>query len=148
MVFRRQQRPLWRCPKCGHSFVTRNLWHSCGKYPLADHFKNKPQRLRLAFRRYVELAKACGPVTVYAQKTRIVIQGRVRFAGAIVHRDWLEATMWLKHPADHRCLRRLESFGKLGFGLHFCLREPADIDEALAELMREAYRIGEQAEGA
>jgi hypothetical protein len=32
--------PLWKCPKCGHRFVTKNLWHSCVCVPLrrrADH---------------------------------------------------------------------------------------------------------------
>lgn len=144
----RQEKPLWRCPKCGHRFVTKNLWHSCGRYRLVDHFKDKPRGLRVIFDQFVKLARACGPVTVYAQKTRIVIQARVRFAGAIVHRDWLEATMWLKRPAKHPRLRRTESFGALGYGLHFCLREPADIDDTLAKLMREAYHIGEQRPGA
>lgn len=137
--------PLWRCPKCGHRFVTKNLWHSCGNYRLADHFKGKPGVLRLTFNRFVELARASRPDTVYAQKTRIVIQARVRFAGAVVHADWLEATLWLKRRAAHPCLRRVESFGRLGYGLHFCLRRPSDIDEALAELTREAYVVGEQA---
>ena len=27
-----QHKPLWTCPKCGHSFVTRNIWHSCNRY--------------------------------------------------------------------------------------------------------------------
>jgi hypothetical protein len=141
------KRPLWRCPKCGHRFVTKNLWHSCGKYRLADHFKKRPHSLKLIFNQFVTLAKACGPVTVYAQKTRIVIQARVRFAGAVVHPDWLEATLWLRRPVEHPCLRRIESLGGLGYGLHFCLRQSSDIDEALAELMREACRIGEQAAG-
>jgi hypothetical protein len=138
MTAEQKKSPLWRCPKCGHQFVTRNLWHSCGHYRLVDHFKNKPRSLRLIFDKFVRLAKVWGPVTVYAQKTRIVIQARVRFAGAIVHRDWLEATMWLKRSAKHRCLKRLESFGELGYGLHFRLQDPADIDDALAVLMREA----------
>ena len=37
-----QDRPLWRCPECGHTFVTRNLWHSCGRYTLDPHFAGKP----------------------------------------------------------------------------------------------------------
>jgi hypothetical protein len=59
-------KPLWRCPKCGHRFVTKNLWHSCARYRLSDHFRGKPPAIRQTFDRYVELAKACGPVTVYA----------------------------------------------------------------------------------
>ncbi len=132
-------RPLWRCGQCGHRFVTKNLWHSCGRYRLADHFKGRPRELRKTFDRFVGLAKACGPVTVYAQKTRIVLQARVRFASAVVRRDWLDAGLWLKRRAEHPCLTRVEDFGRLGYGLHFHLRQPADADEALAHLVGEAY---------
>ncbi|MFI5175802.1 MAG: DUF5655 domain-containing protein [Terriglobia bacterium] len=137
-------RPLWRCPKCGHRFVTKNLWHSCGRYPLADHFKGMPKVVRQTFNRFVRLAKACGPVTVYAQETRIVFQGRVRFAGTVVRHNGLDASLWLKRRVRHPCLSRVESFGPLGYGHHFRLRQPTDIDKALGELMREAYAVGQQ----
>lgn len=130
---------LWRCPKCGHRFVTRNLWHSCGRHRLADHFAGKPAILLATFRRLVAVARACGPVTVYAQKTRIVIQARVRFAGAVVHAQWLDAALWLKRRVEHRRLHRIEDFGSLGFGVHFRLTAPAQIDAALVALIREAY---------
>jgi len=79
---------LWRCPKCGHRFITANIWHSCGHYRLADHFRGKPPALRETFDSYVAAARRNGPVTIYAQKTRIVMQSRVRFAGAVVRKDW------------------------------------------------------------
>jgi hypothetical protein len=133
-------RPLWRCPRCGHRFVTRNLWHSCGRHRLADHFTGKPANLRATFRRWVAVARSCGPVTVYAQKTRIVIQARVRFAGAVVRREWLDAGLWLKRRVTHPKVCRIEDFGKLGYGVHFRLTAPADIDRRLEALVREAYR--------
>lgn len=130
---------LWRCPKCGHRFVTRNLWHSCRRVPLARHFAGKPASLRATFRRWVALARACGPVTVYAQKTRIVIQARVRFAGAVVRAHWLDAGLWLRRRIKHPLVHHIEDFGRLGYGVHFRLTDPADIDARLAALMREAY---------
>ena len=135
--------PLWQCPKCGHRFVTANIWHSCGHYRLADHFAGKPA-LRKVFDRYVAAARTHGAVTVYAQKTRIVMQGRVRFAGAVVRKDWLDAAMWLRRRVNHPCLVRTESFGRLGYGHHFCLRDPEDVDQAMIELLGEAYKVGQQ----
>jgi hypothetical protein len=35
----RTKKPLWTCPKCGHRFVTRNMWHSCSDYSLESHFE-------------------------------------------------------------------------------------------------------------
>jgi hypothetical protein len=138
-------KPLWRCPKCGHRFASRNLWHSCGRFRLADHFKGKDPALRRLFGRYVALLRRNGPVTVYAQKTRIVCMVRVRFAGAVVRKRWLEAGLWLKRRATHPTLRKVE-FLPPGDHLHyFRLRRPEDLDPAFAALTREAYRIGVQA---
>lgn len=72
------------------------------------------------------------------------MQGRVRFAGAVVRKDWLDATMWLKRPVSHPLLVRTESFGNLGYGHHFRLCDPTDIDQAMIELLGEAYAIGQQ----
>jgi len=73
-----------------------------------------------------------------------VFQTRVRFAGAAVRRSYLDASLWLKRRADHRTLGRIESLGRLGYGHHFHLRRPSDIDEPLGDLMREAYSMGQQ----
>jgi hypothetical protein len=86
------------------------------------------------------MARKCGPVTVYAQKTRIVFQARVRFAGAAAHKDWLEATVWMKCRATHRCVYRVESFGSLGYGIHLRLADLKDLDRDLETLVRDAYR--------
>ncbi|HEV8588883.1 MAG TPA: DUF5655 domain-containing protein [Pyrinomonadaceae bacterium] len=144
MKYPARTQSLWRCPKCGHRFVTRNLWHSCGRYRLADHFEGKPAILRETFDRYVAAARTFGAVTVYAQKTRIVMQGRVRFAGAVVRKDWLDAGMWLKRRVNHPRLVRTESFGRLGYGHHFRLSHPQHIDQAMIDLLGEAYAIGQQ----
>ena len=138
--------PLWRCPKCGHRFVTANLWHSCGRFRLADHFVGKAPVLRGVFRAWLAAARTAGPVTAYAQKTRIVFQARVRFAGAVVHKTWLDAGLWLKRRAAHPRLYRVESFGALGYGHHFRLERVADLDAGLRALVREAYAIAAQRE--
>lgn len=132
---------LWTCPECGHRFVTRNLWHSCVRIPLRTHFRGTRAALYPTYRAWAALARRCGPVTIYAQKTRIVFQARVRFGGAVVRAGYLDASLWLRRRARHSRLRRIESFGSLGYGLHFRLVEPRDIDAALGRLMREAYRL-------
>jgi hypothetical protein len=95
------------------------------------------------FDAWATAAKEAGPVTIYAQKTRIVFQVRVRFGGAMVRSNWLDATLWLKRRVTHPRLERIEDFGKLGYGLHFRLTHPKDVDRRLRLLMREAYEIGE-----
>ncbi|HET8623739.1 MAG TPA: DUF5655 domain-containing protein [Gemmatimonadales bacterium] len=134
-----RHRELWKCPRCGHRFVTRNLWHSCVRVRVADHFRAKAPALRSVFQTLRTVVRSCGPATCYAQKTRIVFQARVRFAGVVARRQWLEFGLWLRRAVTHPALVRVESFGRLGFGHYFRLRAPADIDDALKALIAEAY---------
>ena len=134
------QRPLWTCPKCGHQFVTPNMWHSCSTIPLDDAFSRSTPIVREAFDRYVELIEGCGPVTVIAQKTRIVVMGRVRFAGAVVHRDWLTANFALTRRLDDPRLA-VEVYNDRWIAHRFEVRSPADLDiPELADWLCEAYR--------
>lgn len=133
-------KPLWRCPKCGHRFVTKNLWHSCGNYRLADHFKGKPAVIRETFDAFSKLVRGMGPVTIYAEKTRIVCMVRARFAGAIARTKWLECGMWLRRKAEHPRLHKIEQYGPDSFGHKFRFDGPEQLDEAFARLLREAYR--------
>jgi hypothetical protein len=136
--------PLWKCPKCGHRFVTKNLWHSCVRVPLAAHFRGKPPERKRTYDRWIAAARACGKVTAYAQKSRITIMARVRFAGAVVHTSYLDAGLWMRRPVKHPLLRRTEDFGRLGYVHHFRLERPDDVDGALETLVREAYLVGIQ----
>jgi DNA-directed RNA polymerase subunit RPC12/RpoP len=137
-----RKRPLWRCPQCGHRFVSKNLWHSCGRYRLAGHFTGKPRILRGTFDRLLRIARAQGPVTVYAQKTRIVFQNRIRFAGAVVRSDWLDVHLWLKRRITHPRIHKIESLGRLGYSIHFRLRRPDEIDADFDALLQEARDLG------
>lgn len=138
------KRPLWRCPRCGHRFVTKNLWHSCVRVSVGAHFRGKPAERKRTWDRWLATARKCGPVTAYAQKTRLVIQARVRFAGAVVRVGHVDAGLWLRRRVEHPLLQQVEDFGKLGYGHHFRLEHPEDIDLELESLMREAYRVGTQ----
>jgi hypothetical protein len=138
-----KQKAQWRCPKCGHRFVVQNLWHSCGNYSIKRHFKGKPVSLRNTFNRFVSAARKFGPVTVYAQKSRIVLQARVRFAGVTVRKYWIDAHIWLRRRVDHPLLTRIESLGRLGYACHFRLRDAADIDDRIVSFLSEGYRLQE-----
>jgi Domain of unknown function (DUF5655) len=137
-------RPLWTCPKCGNTFVSRNIYHACGQYHLADHFDGKPPIVRRTFDAWLEAARACGLVRVTTQKTRIVFQVRVRFAGAIIRSRTVDAHIWLTQKASHPALLRIETLTPNAHIHRFRLARPEDIDDALRALVREAYSVGKQ----
>lgn len=134
------RRPLWTCSQCGHQFVTANIWHSCTKIALDEAFSRSLPSVRETFDRYVELIAQCGPVTVIAQKTRLVIMGRVRFAGAVVRRDKLIASFALTRRIDDPRLR-VEVYSSRWIAHRFDVRSAADLEfPELAAWLCEAYR--------
>ena len=67
----RGQRSLWKCPKCGHRFMTRNMWHACKpSIALRTHFRRMPSEWRRIFRRFRSMVRACGPVTATHGRVR------------------------------------------------------------------------------
>ena len=133
---------LWTCPDCGRSFVNRNSYHSCGHFEIEDHFQGKSENVRRIFDRYVETAASFGPLAVYAQKTRIVLQARTRFATAVPRQRWLTGHFWLRRRAKHPRVYRHEMHVYRDYGHIFRLESPEHIDDDFAKLLQEAYALG------
>ena len=136
-------RDLWTCPDCGHKFVGVNMAHSCVTVPLDTLFARSTSEARAAFDAYVELIERCGPIEVIGQKTRIVIMGRVRFAGATVLRDKVRLNIALTRQIEAPWVERTETYMGGRWNAHrFVARSPADLDAIpeLASLVCEGYR--------
>ena len=138
------RRSLWRCPECGHRFVTSNMWHSCARYSLTDHFRGKDPQVRTVFDAFRDLVRSNGPVTIYPQKTRITFQGLVRFAAAIPRKHWLDIGLWLTRQARHPALRTVERYAHNAYDHSFRLTDPVQMDRAFANLVKQAYAIGQR----
>ncbi|HTO92556.1 MAG TPA: DUF5655 domain-containing protein [Candidatus Sulfotelmatobacter sp.] len=139
-----KKRPLWRCPDCGHWFVTRNLWHSCERVPVSAHFAGRPPALRQAWRAFVAAAREGGPVRLSPNRTRIAIMARMRFASAVVRKGYLLCTFILaRRVADPRIVKY--EFLKPRYHLHtFRLERPDQVDAQVRRWLAEAYRFGKQ----
>ncbi|HVO81735.1 MAG TPA: DUF5655 domain-containing protein [Terriglobales bacterium] len=137
-----RKRPLWKCPRCGHRFVTRNMYHSCVRVKIADHFRGKDPLVRKLYGAYRALVQRCGPVTVYANKTGIVFQARVRFTGVTPKKHWLDGGFWFKRRVEHPRFYRIETIPPGDYIHRFRLTKLSDIDKELARFVRESYDVG------
>jgi hypothetical protein len=91
----------------------------------------------------VALIERCGPIEVIGQKTRIVIMGRVRFAGAVVLRDRVRLNVALTRRLDRPWVERIDTYldGRWN-AHHFIVRSPEELAAVpeLRELVCEGYR--------
>src|SRR5262249_34374015 len=131
--------PLWTCPRCGARLVTRNLWHSCGRFRIEDLFVHaRPEVLDLA-RRYVDLLRSLGDVQVIPQKTRLVCVARVRFAGLYPRKNGFRAGFalrrWLRGPR----IVKTADYGPRWRGHFIDISSAGDLDDELAVWLRESH---------
>jgi hypothetical protein len=132
--------PMWTCPRCGHRFVTANVWHSCTTIDLDDAFAGSSPGVRATFDAFVELVNRCGDIEVIAQRSRIVIMGRVRFAGATVGKRSITLNFALTRRLDDPRFR-VESYGERWNAHRFRAAQPSDLDiPGLADWLCESYR--------
>jgi hypothetical protein len=101
--------------------------------------------VRRIFERFAALARRCGPVRIYAQKTRMVIQARIRFAGGHPQRSAFIAGFLLPRTvASARIFKRLDGLSRHYVAAYVRLEREADVDAEIGRMMRAAYRIGRQ----
>jgi hypothetical protein len=136
---------MWTCPQCGERFVSPNLWHSCGRYTRDALFqKSKPHVVRI-FEKVARLARRCGPVRVYAQKTRIVIQARIRFLNGSPRKSLLIVGLLLPRGTTSPRFSRVEDYRSRQYvGCYLRLTSEDGVDGEVARWIRQAYRIGRQ----
>ena len=141
-----QARGLWTCPKCGQSFVTANIWHSCVNVPLDAHFEGKPPHLRKMFDALVAMAERNGRVALRSVRSRIAIQAYSRFASVTVQKSSLMCHVILDHANARDPIRRVEKIGN-AYLHQFKLAAIADVDARIGALIDEAYAIDSRHHG-
>ena len=135
------QRGLWLCPKCGARLVSRNLWHSCGRFSLEDLFAGSGRGILSTARKYVRLLESLGDVQVLPQKTRLVAVARVRFASLYPRKNYFMAAFalhrWLVTP---RIVKKVD-YGPRWRGHYVRIATAADLDDELRGWLQESHDI-------
>jgi hypothetical protein len=136
-------KPLWTCPSCGERFISPRLWHSCGRHTYDALFAKSEPHVRAIFERLARAARACGPVRIYPQKTRVVMQVRIRFAGGRPQRSRFIAGFIVPRTASVPRTAKVEEYGSRHYiGIYVPLARVRDVNREILRLMRLAYKIG------
>jgi len=135
-------RPLWRCPKCGARFVTKNLWHSCGRATVASWTARMSPRALALYRRFEKLIGACGPYHVAPAKTRIAFLSRVRFAGISAVSDrGMTVTFALPQPIRSSRFARVYEVVPGWWAHRLRITEVKQLDAQVQTWLRRSYRL-------
>jgi Domain of unknown function (DUF5655) len=111
--------------------------------PIEAHLDSASPAALALFERFRSLILRCGPTTLRVTKTSITFKGARRgFAGARPHQTSLRGYLDLQRPASHPTVRAVAPYTERLFVHQFIVREIADMDDAFAALVAEAYAVG------
>ena len=137
--------PLWTCPKCEQTFVTRNIWHSCTQFTVDEFFRKRDPGHKKLYRAFLKFVRKCGPVSVNINKTRISFQSRVRFAGVPrLTKEGLIGGFWLKRRIHSPRFTHVEFLPPNNYIYQFRINREEDLDAEVLSWLREAYKVGRQ----
>lgn len=110
------------------------------------HLEGRPAGVVALYRRFIELAEACGPFTYAVAKTAITLKGTRRgFAGATPGARWLEGYLDLQRPLDDPRIRRATPYTKRLFVNRYRVDAVEQLDDGFAGWLAEAYQVGQGA---
>ena len=78
------------------------------------------------------------------QKTRVVFQVRVRFAGAYPRKSHFLAGIALPYRADDPRFIKIEKYAEHFQGHTFRVSSEADLDQRVQDWLHESYKVGAQ----
>ncbi len=78
------------------------------------------------------------------QKTRVVFQVRMRFAGATPRKSFLICHFILPRRIEHARFHKIETFGPRCHGHYLRIRSEDELGAEIARWLRHAYQVGQQ----
>lgn len=122
------------------------MWHACARHTVDEHFAHRDSKLRFLYDAVVGLLKRNGPLKIVPGKTGVAFQVRMRFGGVHLRKNSLGLSFLLPRRLEHPRIQKIVPYSRRAYGHHLTIASPADLDEQLADWLRESYRVGRQAE--
>jgi Domain of unknown function (DUF5655) len=115
-------------------------------WTVEDHLAGQPEVSVAMYRRFVELVADNGPYICTVGKTMIGFKGSRRgFAGAKPTPRGLTGFLDLQRTVDDRRIISVAPYTRRLFVHQFRITDLADLDESFADLISEAYAVGQGA---
>ncbi|MCU1354082.1 MAG: hypothetical protein JWM05_3291 [Acidimicrobiales bacterium] len=106
---------------------------------LEEYFATGPVHERPIFDAVMQHVATLGPVHVEPVSVGIFLKRAGRFATLRPMTKWVALSFWLPHQVRHPTITRKPFEHRGGYYYVANLREPADLDDALRDMLSEAY---------
>ena len=110
------------------------------------YLADMPETSVRMFRRFVEMARASGPVIFELQNGRIILRGTRRiFAGVRVLDNGLEGRLNLMRRVENPRLVKVDANARTLVSYRYSLTSISDLDDEFQRWLDEAYAVGDGA---
>jgi hypothetical protein len=129
----------WTCPRCDRAFGRANQSHVCLPVVSVDeYFAGRPPYEREVYDAVVGHLRSVGTVDVEAATVGILVKRRRTFVELRPKKKWVELSVLLARPIDDPRVTRRIVVSRSRFAYFFRLRNSADVDNDLRELLTES----------
>jgi hypothetical protein len=131
----------WICPECGRLFGRAGQSHDCAPgLTLEEYFATGPAHERPIFEAVMAHVETLGPVHADIVSVGIFLKNPRKFAELRPKDRWVAISFPLRRQARHPTItRKVVEYGVRHWHVAN-VREPAEVDAALLDLLTEAYR--------
>ena len=133
--------PMWTCPNCQRKFKHTNQDHSCAVTAIESHFFNTEPHVIVAFEKLVQVVNDLGPHEVSSVKHAILFTASTHFLAVKPKRKWLDIEFVLPFPVEGFPIYKTVRASKQKWAHFVRLESEDEVDERLAEWLREAYTV-------
>ena len=131
----------WQCPDCGRQFRNKNQSHSCINVDVADHFRNRPEKLRWVYDTLIKSITTFGDVKVEPVKNAIMAKANSTFLAIKPKKDHLVLEFMLDREVLEFPVYKTFRYTK-NKTVHYVLVEEEDeVDAQLLSWLRESYQL-------
>jgi hypothetical protein len=132
----------WTCPKCGRHFARNRQSHDCAPgLTLEEYFATGPAHERSVFDAVMAHLDNVGPVNLDIVSVGIFLKNPHKFAELRPKDRWVALSFTLDRRAPHPAItRKVVEYGDK-FSHAANIREAGELDEALCDLLTEAYEL-------
>ena len=132
---------MWVCPKCGRIFGKAKQPHSCHKFPLEQHFKNKDKAKELFDCLIDQIDQHIGATKIISLPCCVHLFGKYDFLAALPKKDKLEIRFALNRSLNSPTLTRSVPMSAKVFKNCIDVNDKGDIDKELIGWLGEAYHL-------
>lgn len=132
----------WICPECGRLFARSGQSHDCAPgLSLEEYFSTGPVHERPVFDAVLAHVQTLGPVHADVVSVGIFLKNPRKFAELRPMRRWVAVSFSLRRRAQHPTItRQVVEYGNR-FWHVANVADVSDLDDALFDLLTEAYRV-------